>query len=245
MGAVERPPVALLPDFPGDQKNNGVKGLAHIGMNDTPCLQPPIRESAVRARGMLLKVRDAQEAEPNLPTVDASKEKVVGSLVLLSTKRTYRRLLETMARPSSCCPEPSIESQPEELDFGRRLGLPQLPGTQKCGRAHKEGAVCRRAGVLPIRGPFPSELVGNARREGHRMQPIVHLYNLQHDLLSPGTRNVPHPSLTIHRCAHSAPPVAHADPVKKSWCQSRKRSIREPRVCPKQGPLAVTDLHSD
>ena len=132
MGAVERPPVALLPDFPGDQKNNGVKGLAHIGMNDTPSLQPLIHENPVHTQGVLLKVRDAQEAEPNLPTVDASKEKVVGSLVLLSTKRTYRRLLETMARPSSCCPEPSMESQPEEeLDFGRRLGLPQLPGTQK------------------------------------------------------------------------------------------------------------------
>jgi hypothetical protein len=38
VGAVERPPVALLLDFPDDQKNNGVKELAHIGMNDTPSL---------------------------------------------------------------------------------------------------------------------------------------------------------------------------------------------------------------
>jgi hypothetical protein len=78
VGADERPPVALLPDFPDDQKNNRVKGLAHIGMNDTPSLQPSIHENPVRTRGVLLKVRDAQEAEPNLPTVDAGKEKMVG-----------------------------------------------------------------------------------------------------------------------------------------------------------------------
>ena len=114
-----------------------------------------------------------------------------------------------MACPSSCCPKPSMKSQlEEELDLGRRLGLPQLPGSQKCGRACKEGAVCRRAGVLPIRGPFPCELVGDARREGHRTQPIVHLNNFQHDLLCLGTRNVSHPSFTFHRCAYCAPPAA-------------------------------------
>jgi len=62
-----------------------------------------------------------------------------------------------------------VKSQPEEeLDLRWRLGLPQFLGPKKCGGPREEGAVRGGAGILSIRGPSPSELVSDTRREGHR-----------------------------------------------------------------------------